>query len=528
MTRPDAVLTADGESAEKLPHILRRKSRDAMVLVVVVALLGPILLLTQYFFAQRANTIYTPVVETSNRLVIAMSWAQSDLRMNRAYELPSTANQLATRQRESRLVLAELQRLVGDDPAFAPTLDKMASAAQRWWQYADSAVGTTPAPGNVGAQVSLAENAAALEVFNSLLASTNSLHDTAVEKREVIRTWRTIILVGGSALALLLVGISSAAIVRGTRRTAELISDPIEELDRVARTDAAGTRGIRASADRGPAEVRVLAVAFNDLLDTRDQYERGREEYVRRLEELDRQKDDFLSTVSHELRTPLASIIGYSEMLGDGDAGELSERQLHLVSVIRRNADRLRGLIEDLLVLSRIEGKGLEIDHCRVELGAVVAGVVESLGPQVTRAGITLRQDLGAAEVEGDALQLERAVTNLVSNAIKFTPEGGEVDVRLTTDGAMVTVEVADTGIGVPAAEQEHLGTRFFRSSTAQSGSIPGTGLGLSIVHAIAESHGGGLTFESVEGGGTAFRLTVPLWDESTLTDQDGCAVSSP
>ena len=528
MTRPHGVLTAGSRPAEKLSHILRRKSRNAMILVMVVAVLGPVLLLVQYLLSQRTSTVYSPTIDTTSRLVIAMSWAQSDLRMDRAYELPGAANQLAARQRESRLELEELQLLVGDDPAFAPTLDKMTSAALHWWEYADSSVGKTPTPGDVGARVSLAENAAALEVFNSLLASTDSLHDTAVEKRAVMRTWRTVILVGGSALAILLVGVSSAAIVRDTRRTAELISDPIEELDRVARTDAGGTRGIRASADRGPAEVRALAVAFNDLLDTRDQYERGRDEYVRGLEELDRQKDDFLSTVSHELRTPLASIIGYSEMLEDGDAGELSERQLHLVSVIRRNADRLRGLIEDLLVLSRIEGRGLEIDHCRVELGAVVAGVVESLGPQVTRAGITLRQDIGAAEIEGDLLQLERAVTNLVSNAIKFTPEGGEVDVRLTTDGAMATVEVADTGIGIPAAEKKHLGTRFFRSSTAQRQSIPGTGLGLSIVRAIAESHGGDLTFESVEGEGTAFRLTVPLWDEATLTDQDGCAVSSP
>ncbi|MEH6820355.1 MAG: HAMP domain-containing sensor histidine kinase [Dietzia psychralcaliphila] len=528
MTGPDRVSTAGADGAEEVSHILRRKSRDVLVLVVAVALLGPILLLTQYVLSQQANTIYTPVVETTDSLEIAMSWAQSDLRTDRASILPGAANQLAARQRESRLALEELQRLVGDDPEFAPTLDRMTSAAQSWWRYADSVVGTTPAPGEVGARDSLARNAAALTTFNVLLDSTDSLHDTAIEKREVIRTWRNAILVGGSVLAIAAILGVSIMIVRDTRRTAALIATPIEELDRMARSDAGGGRGTRSTANRGPAEIRALAAAFNDLLDTRDQYERGRDEYVRRLEELDRQKDDFLSTVSHELRTPLASIIGYSELLEDGDAGELSGQQLHLMSVIRRNADRLRGLIENLLVLSRIEGRGLEIDHSRVELGAVVTGVVESLEPQVTGSGVTLRADLVAVDVEGDALQLERAVTNLVSNAIKFTPEGGEVDVRLTTDCAMATVEVADTGIGIPAAEQEHLGTRFFRSSTAQSGSIPGTGLGLSIVHAIADSHGGRLTFDSTEDEGTAFRLTIPLWDESTLTDEDGCAVSSP
>lgn len=103
-------------------------------------------------------------------------------------------------------------------------------------------------------------------------------------------------------------------------------------------------------------------------------------------------------------------------------------------------------------------------------------------------------------------------MTNLVSNAIKFTLGGGSVTVGPTVDEHVATITVADTGIGIPEAEQEHLGTRFFRSSTAQHRSIPGTGLGVNIVQAIADAHGGGLDFDSVEGEGTTFRLAVPLW----------------
>lgn len=530
---PGAEASADRGpgAAQKVSRILRRKSRDVLVLVVAVALLGPILLLTQYFFSQQANLFYTPAVETADGLAITMRWAQSDLRVDRAYGLPGAADRLAARQRDSQDALDELRRLVGDDPAFAPTLDALDAAARDWWAYSDSVVGTPPALGEDGSPIGQAENAAALETFTSLLALVESLHDTAVEKREEIRAWRTIILVGGSVLAIGVILGVSLAIVRDTRRTAGLIAEPIEQLDRVARSDALGDRGNRSPTDRGPAEVRALAVAFNELLDTRDQYEQGREEQVRRLEELDRQKDDFVSTVSHELRTPLASIIGYTEVLEDGDAGELSPAQLRVVSVIRRNADRLRGLIEDLLVLSRIEARGLEIEHDRVMLREVVGPALESLGPAASRAGLSLRDEVAPVEVEGDALQLERAVTNLVSNAIKFTPEGGEVAVRVTADRTRATIEVSDTGFGIPAAEQEHLGTRFFRSSTAQHRSIPGTGLGLSIVRAIAESHGGDLTFDSTEGEGTTFRLTVPVWRDRTdppSTDPDGSASSSP
>ena len=147
----------------------------------------------------------------------------------------------------------------------------------------------------------------------------------------------------------------------------------------------------------------------------------------------------------------------------------------------------------------------------RLHLDAVVGHVLESLRPVAARADLTLAERIDPAEVTGDSLQLERAVTNLVSNAIKFTPEGGSVTVTLTADDDAATVTVADTGIGIPEAEHEHLGTRFFRSSTAQRGSIPGTGLGLSIVQAIAEGHDGGLDFDSAEGEGTTFRLTVPL-----------------
>ena len=515
MTGTGQASQREGPAAEKLASILRRKSRSVLALVMAVALLAPVLLLTQYYFSQRTSSVYTPIVDTASRFEIAMRWAQSDLRTARVYDLPGAEDRLASRAVEARDAIAQITLLARKDSAFAPMITKVNAASESWWEYADSVVETSTDPGEEGSPPSPPENVAALADFTALISATDSIHSLASEKRNQLRTWRTTTLVGGSVLAVSMALMVSFALLRDTRRTAALITEPIEELDRVVRADAGGGSGTRARArtDHGPAEVRALATAFNALLDTRDHYVENREEHVRRLEELDRQKDDFLSTVSHELRTPLASIVGYTEMLCDGDAGELTPPQERLVSVVQRNADRLRGMIEDLLILSRVEAKGLDCDHAPMRLDHTVTDVLESLGPVARRADLTVNHNLAEAEIDGDALQLERAVTNLVSNAIKFTPPGGDVTVSLTSDAGAgtATVSIADTGIGVPADEQDLLGTRFFRSTAAQRESIPGTGLGLSIVLAIAESHGGELDFDSVEGQGTTFHLRLPL-----------------
>lgn len=519
----------DRSPAPKVSEILRRKSRDVMVLLFVVAILGPIMLLAQYQFAQRSSTIYTPVVDTTSRLLIAMRWAQSDLRVEQAYGVPEASDQLRVRESEARNAVADLERVIGDRDDFSEPLSELTGAIDRWWELVDSATGfgssvnpdTTSGPAPDTGPLSADDQRDASDAFTTVIVSSNALNDIASDKRVEVRLWRSWILIGGSTVAMIMTLVVGLALIRGTRRTAAQIVDPIEALHTVARLDADGGRGARAHTDEGPAEVRDLAAAFNTLLDTRDRFEAGRDVYVERLEELDRQKDEFISTVSHELRTPLASIIGYTEMLEEGDAGDLTDRQQKMMSVVQRNADRLQGLIEDLLVISRIQSHGLDTDHQPVRLDSVVTRVVESLSPAAARAGLALGVDIDPILVSGDALQLERAVTNLLSNAVKFTPEGGSVDISLHASEGTATIAVADTGIGIPAAEHANLGTRFFRSTTAQRASIPGTGLGLSIVHAIADAHEGTLEFDSEEGMGTTFRLSVPTEHLPSPTEHD-------
>lgn len=237
------------------------------------------------------------------------------------------------------------------------------------------------------------------------------------------------------------------------------------------------------------------------------------EALVEQLRELDRTKSDFLSTVSHELRTPLTSIAGYLEMVREGDGGEVPPEMDAMLVVVERNAARLRSLIEDLLTLSRIESGTYRVTHEEVCLAETAAMVMQSMRPAAEKGKVTVALEVSQTDalVMGDPGQLERAVTNLVSNAVKFTPAGGWVRVATRVAQGRVVLEVADTGIGIPTDEQDQLFSRFFRASNATEQAIPGTGLGLTIVRSIIEHHGGELRLASVVGEGTTVTMDLPL-----------------
>jgi signal transduction histidine kinase len=216
--------------------------------------------------------------------------------------------------------------------------------------------------------------------------------------------------------------------------------------------------------------------------------------------------------VSHELRTPLTSINGYLELLEDGDYGDLSAPQLGALDIIGRNANRLRGLIEDLLVLNKIEFTGLQSSTEDVTVDELVAGVADVLRPVADAAGVALVVDRiePGLSIRVDRGQLERSLINLGSNAVKFTRSGGRAGIGATAVDGRVVITVSDTGIGIPEKDLPELFGRFFRASNATAAAIPGTGLGLAIVRAIVEGHGGELHVESVEGEGTVIQVVLP------------------
>ncbi len=241
------------------------------------------------------------------------------------------------------------------------------------------------------------------------------------------------------------------------------------------------------------------------------------ERSLQRMQEVDVLKDTLVSTVSHELRTPVTSIVGYLEMLEDDEFGALTENQRGAVARVRSSSSRLLVLIDDLLTLARMQDTSSGTAGAAVPLADIVVSGCAVVAPQAAAGSVDLRVDsavrdprvLGAV-VRGDRDALEGVVINLVGNAVKFTPEGGTVEVGLTVEDQEVLLVVRDTGIGIPAEEIEHLFTRFFRSSISLERQIPGSGLGLAIANAVVHRLGGRISVDSEVGVGSRFSVRLP------------------
>jgi signal transduction histidine kinase len=227
------------------------------------------------------------------------------------------------------------------------------------------------------------------------------------------------------------------------------------------------------------------------------------------LVEIDRLKDEFVSSISHELRTPLTSIAGYVELLHEE---EDDPDKLGHLAIVGRNADRLLALVTDLLFAARLQYGRLELERSPVDLRNLVEQCVESARPRAQAASVQL--ELVAEDVPkivGEPAKLAQLLDNLVSNAIKFTPRDGHVNVRLTAHRDMIRIEVSDTGIGIADVERERLFERFFRAQSALERQIQGTGLGLYISKAIVDAHDGRIGVDSTPGEGTTFVVELPV-----------------
>lgn len=226
-----------------------------------------------------------------------------------------------------------------------------------------------------------------------------------------------------------------------------------------------------------------------------------------------RLKDELVSTVSHELRTPLTAISGALGIVGAGAAGELSEKADRLIRIAQRNSERLIALVNDLLDIDKLQSGRTDFQLEETDLGELVLAGIEQNQPYAERGGLTLKADLAdvPARAMVDRNRILQVLTNLISNAVKFSPAGEEVIVRLDVNGARARISVIDHGAGIAPAFRDRLFERFTQQDSSRSRVQQGTGLGLAICRSIVEHHGGTIWLDDKTRRGATFHVELPL-----------------
>lgn len=235
---------------------------------------------------------------------------------------------------------------------------------------------------------------------------------------------------------------------------------------------------------------------------------------ITQIEHLERVRQVFLSNISHELRTPLTSILAFVETLEDGAIDDDANKR-RFMSVIRKNAERMRHLIDDISELSSIEAGNVRIERKHIDLNGLVREVFASMSAKAEERGVILENEIEPGlRVYADILRLEQMLTNLVDNAIKFNSSHGAVTIRCIDRTESQVIEVADTGEGIMREHLQRIFERFYRIDRARTREVGGTGLGLAIVKHLARLHGGEVTVSSILGEGSAFRIELPKSSE--------------
>ncbi len=284
------------------------------------------------------------------------------------------------------------------------------------------------------------------------------------------------------------------------RATARMFTSPLERLAATAASFAAGNLDVRADTD-GPREVRLIAQSFNRMA---AEVSRA----MRAVTAEEQRKTQFVSDVSHELRTPLTAIRGAAETLLDGDVAP--DDQERFLSTIAMEAERLTRLANDLLQLQRIEGATGELPLRRVDLRLAAERAAAMLEPLMEDRAVELTVTGDAPAVLGDVDRLQQVVANLVENASRFVGEGGHVSVSLSAEESTAVMSVTDDGPGVPQDDLPRLFDRFYRADTSRTRTSGGAGLGLAIVRAIVSAHGGTISAENLDEGGSRFTVRLP------------------
>lgn len=277
---------------------------------------------------------------------------------------------------------------------------------------------------------------------------------------------------------------------------ARVITNPIVALTRTIQKMGKGDLSVRVPV-KGSGELREMAVSYNAMAE--------------QLESLDKSRNQFVSNASHELKTPLATMkIMLESLIYQPEMP--AELRTEFMQDMDHEIDRLTGIITDLLTLTQMDNHRMELHLSQVDLSHLTEETLHLLQPMADKRGQALRSDIAPGiSAQADSAKLGQVLYNLTENAVKYTPDGGEITVTLRREGRQAIWQVKDNGVGIPPEDQPHIFDRFYRVDKARSRETGGTGLGLSIVRQLMSLHGGLVTVESSVGQGSTFTVTLPL-----------------
>lgn len=307
--------------------------------------------------------------------------------------------------------------------------------------------------------------------------------------------------------AVLSHNVNEAESIDGTPATVQL-AVPIQQAGHVTGLITLETQHAR--------EINPEDIAFVERLADRAAVAINNAQLYEQINAANTAKSEFVSLVAHELRVPMTSIKGYADLIVSGVAGPLNDQQKQFLDVIRRNLQRMTTLISDLSDINRIESGKMTFNYKAFDIRETVADVTGSLHERIDARQQTLDIDIedDVPDVYADPVRIAQVLTNLLSNANKYTPDGRQIFVRVVREPGFATVSVQDTGIGISEENQKKLFTQFFRAEDHAVREQPGWGLGLSIVRKMVEAQGGQIRFESELDKGSTFTFTVPLAKE--------------
>jgi signal transduction histidine kinase len=304
------------------------------------------------------------------------------------------------------------------------------------------------------------------------------------------------ILVGIAAL-----GISVLLVLLFGVELSRAVAHPVRRVSEAAKTVAGGDLSVRLP-EKGPAEVHDLSAAFNEMSASLERSKQELEQQNNQLRESERLRSELIGVISHEVRTPLACVLGYASLLQTRPVDEETRRRY--LSIISDEARRLEALVSELVDVKRIEEGRLELEMETFDLHALLAEQVRTFQDRSERHTIELQQASHAIAVRADRGRMAQVIANLLGNSIKYSPDGGLVEVEVAKRMGNVRVSVRDEGVGIPETARSRIFTKFFRGE-AGAGGIGGMGLGLALSREIVEAHGGRMGFLSEVGRGSVF-----------------------